>query len=600
LPGAAEIRRTAERVAEKLRDPSIDIVQLYGALDAETQDRAISPPPPGRRKVVLATSIAETSLTIEGVRVVVDSGLARVPRYEPSVGLTRLETVRVSRASADQRRGRAGRTEPGVCYRLWDEPETRSLAPFTTPEILAADLASLVLDLAVWGVNDPATLSWLDPPPAAALGEARTLLSELDALDAEGHATEKGKRLARLPLPPRLAAMVVSAAGEDDALLAAEIAAVVSERGLGGDDADLAHRVENFRRDRSRRAADARQLARRWAEEAGGKLRETAPKHAGSLLAIAFPDRVAMARAAKPGEFLLENGRGARLDRAHAFAREKFLAVAEVAGVAAEARILLAARISEEEIEHRFAAHIVEREEVTFDEKSASLRGRAVRRLGALTLGDRPLAVEASEQSSAALAEGIARLGLDRLPWSAGQRLLIERARFMRAHEGEAWPDLSEAKLGGSVREWLAPAIIGRTSLAQITADDLAAAMHTLLPRELVRRLENEMPSHFTAPTGSRIAIDYEAEGGPTVTLRVQELFGLDAHPKIAGGKVPLTLALTSPAGRPIQVTRDLPAFWRGSWADVRRDMRGRYPKHPWPEDPRNAPPTRRAKPRGT
>jgi ATP-dependent helicase HrpB len=307
-----------------------------------------------------------------------------------------------------------------------------------------------------------------------------------------------------------------------------------------------------------------------------------------------------MARAGKSGEFLLENGRGARVDRAHAFAREKCLAVAEVAGVAAEARILLAARIDEEEIERRFATHIVEREEVTFDEKSASLRARAVRKFGALTLGDRPLAVEPSEQSSAALAEGIARLGLDRLPWSASQRLLLDRARFLRAHEGDTWPDLSEAKLGETVREWLAPAIIGRTSLAQITADDLAVALHTLLPRELARRLEKEMPSHFTAPTGSRVAIDYESEGGPTVTIRVQELFGLDTHPKIAGGKVPLTLALTSPAGRPIQVTRDLPAFWRGSWADVRRDMRGRYPKHPWPEDPKSALPTRRAKPRGT
>jgi ATP-dependent helicase HrpB len=425
-------------------------------------------------------------------------------------------------------------------------------------------------------------------------------LRELDALDSEGHVTEKGKRLAQLPLPPRLAAMVVSAAGEDEALFAAEIAAVVSERGLGGDDVDLAHRVENFRRDRSRRAADARQLARRWAEEAGGKLRETAPAHAGSLLALAFPDRIGMARAGKFGEFLLENGRGARVDRAHSFARDKFLAVAEVAGIAAEARILLAARISEEEIERCFAAHIVELNESAFDEKSASLRGRAVRRLGALVLEERPLPIQVDEQSSVALAQGIANLGLDRLPWSAGQRQLLDRVRFMRGHEGDPWPDLSDAALAATATNWLAPALTGRTALNQINADDLARAIQILLPHDLVRRLEKEMPSHFTAPTGSRIAIDYESDGGPTVTLRVQELFGLDAHPSIAGGKLPLTLALTSPAGRPIQVTKDLPAFWRGSWADVRRDMRGRYPKHPWPEDPRNAPPTRRAKPRGT
>jgi ATP-dependent helicase HrpB len=598
LPGAAEIRRTAERLGETIRDSSVDIVQLYGALDAETQDRAIAPAPAGRRKVVLATSIAETSLTIEGVRVVVDSGLARVPRYEPAVGLTRLETVRVSRASADQRRGRAGRTGPGVCYRLWDEPETMSLAPFATPEILASDLSGLVLDLAVWGVTDPDTLAWLDPPPAAALAEARALLVELDALDTGGRITPLGRQLARLPLPPRLAAMIVRAAEEDDALLAAEIAAVVSERGLGGDDADLAHRIDNFRRDRSHRAEEARNLARRWAEQAGGELRQSPLGRAGSLLALAFPDRIAKARAGKRGEFLLENGRGARVDTAHPFAREKHLAVAELAGVAAEARILLAAKLDEREIERRFAGHIVERDESAFDEKSCSLRGRAVRRLGAILLDERPLAVQPNEQSAAALAEGIARLGLDRLPWSADQRRLLDRARFMRRHEGDPWPDLSEPRLTATAAQWLAPSLVGRTSLAQITADDLARALHLLLPRDLLRRLEREMPSHFAAPTGSRLPIDYEAEGGPTVTVRVQELFGLDAHPRIAGGKVPLTLALTSPAGRPIQVTRDLPAFWRGSWSDVRREMRGRYPRHPWPEDPRAAAPTRRAKPR--
>jgi ATP-dependent helicase HrpB len=600
LPGAAEIRRTAERLSESVRDLSVDIVQLYGALDADTQDRAISPAPAGKRKIVLATSIAETSLTIEGVRIVVDSGLSRVPRYEPAVGLTRLETVRVSRASADQRRGRAGRTEPGVCYRLWDEPETISLAPFTTPEILSSDLAGLVLDLAVWGVADPLTLSWLDPPPAAALNEARTLLRELDAIDAEGRATAKGQRLARLPLPPRLAAMIVSAAEEDEALLAAEIAAVVSERGLGGDDIDLSHRVDQFRRDRSRRAQEARDLARRWADEAGGKLRESKPTQAGPLLALAFPDRVAKARASKPGEFLLENGRGAKLDPAQALSREKFLAVAELSGVAAEARILLAAKISEPDIERRFASHIFQGEEAAFDEKSASLRGRAVRRLGAIVLDERPLQLKPDKQSAVALADGIARLGLHRMPWSAEQRRTLDRVRFMRRHEGDAWPDLSDETLAASAAEWLAPSLHGRTSLAKISADDLAGALRTLIPHDLTRRLEKEMPSHFTAPTGSKLSIDYDAEGGPTVTVRVQELFGLDTHPSVAGGRLPLTLALTSPAHRPIQVTKDLPAFWRGSWADVRRDMRGRYPKHPWPEDPRAAMPTRRAKPRGT
>ena len=598
LPGAAEIRRTADQLADRVRAPEVDIVPLYGALDADVQDRAIAPSPPGRRKVVLATSIAETSLTIEGVRIVVDSGLARVPRYEPAVGLTRLETVRVSRASADQRRGRAGRTEAGICYRLWDEPETMSLAPFATPEILSSDLSGLLLDLAVWGVSDANALPWLDQPPAAAIAEARSLLLELDALDGTGRITPHGKRLAKLPLPPRLAAMIVRAADEDAALLAAEIAAVVSERGLGGDGIDLSHRIENFRTDRSRRGDEARRLAREWASAAGGKLHESPSDRAGSLLSLAFPDRVAKARLGKTGEFLLENGRGARVDAASPLAREKFLAVAELSGAASQSRVLLAAKIAEADIERRFATHIVEREESAFDEGSASVRARSVRRLGAIVLDERPLSVPAGGDSARALAEGIARLGIDRLPWSADQRRLLDRARFMRTHEGEIWPDLSAERLAATASDWLAPSLAGRTSLAQVTGDDLSQALRTLIPFDLVRRLEKEMPSHFTAPTGSRLPIDYEADGGPTVSVRVQELFGLDVHPRVAGGKVPLTLALTSPAGRPIQVTRDLPAFWRGSWTDVRREMRGRYPKHPWPEDPQSAPPTRRAKPR--
>ncbi len=633
LPGAAEIRRTADQLNERIRDSSIDIVPLYGALDADTQDRAIFPALSGKRKIVLATSIAETSITIEGVRIVVDSGLARVPKFEPALGLTRLETVRVSRASADQRRGRAGRTGPGVAYRLWTEPETQALTAFATPEILESDLSGLVLDLAVWGVNDPSSLAWLDPPPASAIAEARNLLRELDALDADGRVTPRGNRIAKLPLPPRLAAMVVGAADNDEALLAAEIATVVSERNLGGDDVDLSHRVENFRRDKSRRAEEARAMARRWAEKAispsplvgvgggGGSNEKQSPptrlaaladlphKGAGNysvgrLLALAFPDRVAKARGGKPGEFLLVNGRGAKLDASHSFAKEKYLAVAEITGRAGEGRILLAAKISEQDIEKEFASHIEDATDFAFDEQSASLRARKVRRLGAINLSEKPLPVETGQESAEALAEGIARIGLERLPWSQHQKQLLERVRYLREQNGDAsnnpWPDLSGDNLLASVKDWLAPALLQRTALSQITADDLANALHHLLPHDLMRRLEKDAPTHFTAPTGSNIPIDYAAEQGPTVQLRVQELFGLDQHPKIANGKVALILALTSPAGRPIQVTRDLPAFWRGSWADVRRDMRGRYPKHPWPEDPRAAAPTRRAKPRGT
>jgi ATP-dependent RNA helicase HrpB len=599
LPGAGEIRRAASLIAERVSDPNVDIVQLYGALDSDVQDRAIAPAPSGKRKIVLATSIAETSLTIEGVRVVIDAGLARVPRYEPAVGLTRLETVRVSRASADQRRGRAGRTEPGICYRLWAEPETQSLAPFATPEILAADLASLVLDLAVWGVADPSALAWLDPPPAPALSEARALLAELGALDEGARISERGKRLARFPLHPRLAAMIVEAAVEDEALLAAEVAAVVSERGLGGDDPDLSHRVGEFRRDRSRRAEEARRLARTWAEGAGGKLRQSSIAGAGALLALAYPDRVAKARAGKRGEFLLANGRGAILDAAKALAREPYLAVAEIAGSASAGRILLAAKLGEKELEAHFKERIVEAVETSFDAKAMAVRARAVRKLGALALADHPRPVEAGEEAARMLADGIARAGFERLPWSDATRQWLDRVRFMRRAEGDPWPDFSPEVLKSRADEWLVPALFTKTSLAQFHADDLMRALRTLLPRELERRLEQEAPQYFKIPTGWDLLIDYAPEEGPALSVRVQELFGLDRHPSLAGGRVPLTLELLSPARRPIQTTKNLPAFWRGSWAEVKREMRGRYPKHPWPDDPVAAAATRRAKPRG-
>ena len=344
LPGQGEIRRTETLLKELVNDPAVDIVTLYGALDAQTQDRAISPAPAGRRKVVLATSIAETSLTIEGVRIVVDSGLARVPRYEPDVGLTRLETVRVSRAAADQRRGRAGRTEPGICYRLWDEPQTASLEAYARPEMLSADLSGMLLDLAQWGAADPGKLAFLDPPPSGALTEARALLTELGAIDAEGRITDEGKKLRQLPLPPRLARMVVDAAAEGAGQRAADIAAILSERGLGGNDVDLGHRLDRFRRDRSRRGEDARRMAKRWADVAGAS-GETSDLSAGAILSLAYPDRIAKSRGAN-GAFLLANGRGANVDPASALAREPFLAVAELAGTAAQSRILLAAPIT--------------------------------------------------------------------------------------------------------------------------------------------------------------------------------------------------------------------------------------------------------------
>jgi ATP-dependent helicase HrpB len=600
LPGQGEIRRVEERLKERIDASAIVLAPLYGAMDIEAQDLALRPAPSGLRKVVLATSIAETSITIEGVRVVIDSGLARVPRFEPDVGVTRLETVRVSRAGADQRRGRAGRTEPGVCYRLWDERQTQSLAPFAEPEIRSADLTGLLLDCAEWGATDPLSLPWIDPPSAAAIGAARQELAELEALDPDGRITPTGRRLRALPLPPRLARMVVSAAELGHAQEAADIAAVIVERGLGGNDADLGHRLDEFRRDRSRRAQDMRRLAGGWARMAGTghsrrKPAETMP--IARLLALAYPERIGKARGAA-GQFLLANGRGANLDAAHPLARSPFLVAAELSGAAASTRILLAAAADEADIVAAAGTRIRESDEVGFDQDAAALRARRVRRLGAITIATAPRAVVPSEETARLLAEGIARLGLTRLPWSKAQIQLRQRVEFLRAAGGDIWPDLTDGALANRVAEWLAPFLAGKTKLSEIGADDLGAALESLLPWSLKRRLDEEAPTHFEAPTGNRHAIDYEGAGAPALHIRVQELFSLTRHPSIANGRLPLTLHLLSPAHRPIQITRDLPGFWKGSWAAVRAEMKGRYPRHPWPDDPTSATPTTRAKPR--
>ena len=598
LPGAAEIRRVQNFLEERVRDPATEIVPLFGALDAAAQDRAIAPPPKGSRKVVLATSIAETSLTIEGVRIVVDSGLARVPRYEPDIALTRLETVRASRAAVDQRRGRAGRTEPGVCYRLWDEPQTASLAAYTQPEILSADLSSLVLDLAQWGVSDPASLSFLDPPPAPALKEARGLLGELNALDGDGRITAEGKRLRGLALPPRLARMIVDSAGFGAGEEAAEIAAILTERGLGGDNVDLDHRLDQFRRDRSQRAASARDLARRWAAQVASSSAGGAELRSGVMLAFAFPDRVAKNRG--NGSFVLANGRGAAVEQTSSLARAPYIAVGEISGTAASGRILLAAPITQDEIEFQFADHIETTDEISFEHGAQALRARRKKTLHAITLSEAPLALMPSAETARIFADGLVAAGLDKLPWSKSAKQWRDRVMFLRKAEGENWPDLSDDALAANRADWLVPALYDKASLRELSAGDLSEALLALLAWELRARLEREAPTHFEAPTGTMLAIDYEAEQGPTIAVRLQELFGLNTHPSIAKGKVPLVLELLSPAQRPVQVTRDLPGFWRGSYAAVRSDLRGRYPRHPWPEDPASALPTRRVKPRGT
>lgn len=594
LPGQGEITRVAERLAGRV-PASTDIAPLYGQLTPSEQDRAIRPAEPGRRKVVLATSIAETSLTIDGVRIVVDSGFRRVPAYEPGTGLTTLETRRVSRAGADQRRGRAGRTSPGVAIRLWNEGQTAALAPFDTPEILAADLAGLTLDLANWGVTDPAALPFLDPPPAPAWTEAIALLKSLDVLDASGRITSDGKALARLPLHPRLAHMVVAAATEDDARTAAELAVLIGERGLGGDGTDLAHRLDRFRTDRSKRADDARALARRWANLAGGS--SGGNLSAGRHLARAYPDRIAQA-AGPRGKFRLANGRQASLDATDALAGQAFLVVTDVTGAAATSRIRAAAALDRTDLEALFAHRITATETLSFDPASGSVRARRIRQLDALRLADDPVPVTDLEQAALLLAEAALRRP-ETLTWTKEQKALRARAVYLRQTLGDIWPDLSDAALAADPA-WLAPHILGETCLAAITAAHLGNALDLLLPWSQRQDIDKLLPSHFAAPSGSHLPIDYAAENGPALEVRVQELFGLDRHPSVAGGKVPLLLILLSPAHRPIQTTRDLPGFWRGSWKDVAKDLRGRYPRHFWPDDPVNAAATARAKPRGT
>ncbi len=633
LPGAAEIRRTQNFLGERVHDASIEIVPLFGALDAAVQDRAIAPAPKGSRKVVLATSIAETSLTIEGVRIVVDSGVARVPRYEPDIGLTRLETVRASRAAVDQRRGRAGRTEPGVCYRLWDEPQTASLAAYTQPEILSADLSSLVLDLAQWGVSDPATLAFLDPPPAPGTEGSAQLAWRTRR--ARRRWPDHGGR----PEPARAGA--AAAAGADDRGFASPRRRRGCRRHRSGADRARARR----RQRRSRRAARSippRPLATRRQRPqprgalgfAGGGKREGAffslpPCGGGSgwgvqrelphgtlpptprplvgggepttgvMLALAFPDRVARNRG--NGSFVLANGRGAAVDQTSALARAPYIAVAELTGTAANGRILLAAPIAQADIEQHFADQIESADEITFDRGAMALRARRRKTLHAITLSEAPMALQPSADTARVLADGLVAAGLDKLPWSKPLKQWRDRVMFLRKAEGEnGWPDLSDDALAAQRETWLVPALYDKTSLKDFSAADLSDALMTLLPWEMRARLEREAPTHFEAPTGTQLAIDYEAEQGPTIAVRLQELFGLNTHPSIAKGAVPLVLELLSPAQRPVQVTRDLPGFWRGSYAAVRSDLRGRYPRHPWPEDPASAMPTRRVKPRGT
>lgn len=590
LPGVAEIERTAERLEGILAE----IHRLHGSLDPAEQRAAIRKGE--RRKVILATSIAETSLTIDGVRIVVDSGLARRARYDRAAGSTRLVTERASQAAVTQRAGRAARQGPGVAYRLWEEAATAGLPPFDPPEILEADLSLLLLDCALWGVGDPATLQWLDPPQKAAIDEARTRLLDLGAIDASGRPTEHGHAIARLPLPPRLAHMLVAAAELGFAALAAEVAVLLSERGLGGNDSDIERRLERWRGERSQRAEAARGLVKRWigllpSRSRAGQAEGPKPTHPpitppasgrgiGSAIALAFPDRIARRRDAKGENWISVGGRGFRLDPAHPLAKEEWLAVADIQGAASSARIISAAAIEFADIEALYGDRIISGAHVSFDPATGDVRTESGRRLGAITLSKGQDAKADPEAIAAALLQGVRDHGLQLLPWSEASLRLRERASWAGVD------GLDDVALSGSLDIWLAPALVGKRRLSDIDPGALHNALMGLLGWDNQQAIDRLAPSHFTSPAGTTHPIDYSAEGGPTVELRVQALFGVAEHPTIGPNRTPLVLSLTSPAGRPIQTTRDLPGFWKGSWADVAKEMRGRYPKHNWPNDP--------------
>jgi len=617
LPGAGEIRRVQSSLNSAMLDPSVSVFPLFGELSGADQDAALMPSPTGRRKIVLATNIAETSLTIEGVRIVVDSGLVRRSMFDPATGMGRLETQRISRASADQRQGRAGRLEPGVCYRAWSDGAHRSLAPFTPPEIIDADLAPLALELASWGARDASSLNWLDAPPAAMLASARDLLARLGALDAAGRITAHGREMARISTHPRLAHMLLKARDLDLLPLAAGLAALLSEpdllRGAGAArDADIRTRLEVLRGETHSQAIDRASLQRarramkdfiRQLGSAGTAQEETQrldSSDAGILLAFAYPDRIGRRRpGGADGRYTLANGRGAHFADVQSLARQEFIVAVDLDDRERDARLLLAAPLSKAEIERHFADRLERAESVEWNSREEAVIARRVVRLDSVVLEEKPLNEVPREPARAAMLVGVRELGISALPWTPEARNLQARIQLVAdADKGgkrdtDAWPSVDDASLLATLEEWLAPWLDGMTRREHLSRLKLTEALLALLPWPQQRALDDLAPTHLTVPTGSRIRIDYLDESAPVVSVRLQEVFGLEDTPRLARGRVPVTFKLLSPAQRPVQVTSDLAGFWRGSYADVRKDMRGRYPRHYWPENPLEAEPTR-------
>ena len=622
LPGAREIRGVAGMLGRDTLPPNVDVVPLFGALAGTEQDRALVAAPRGRRKVVLATSIAETSLTIDGVRVVVDSGLSRLPRFDPGPGMTRLETVRVSRASADQRRGRAGRTATGVCYRLWSEHDHLGLVAQSPPEILAADLTAFGLELAVAGIDDPATLRWLSPPPDGALAQARELLIALGALDALGRVTAHGRAMTSIGAHPRLAHMLLHAAGAGAFDLGSRVAALLADRDIirvdrAGANVDVSLRLDLLANDRGasgglapgltvdhdglrRVQQDARHLEERVRTAARARQPAAVPASQalgdrpslGALVALAYPDRVARRRDGQPGRFVMRSGAGAVLAESQPLTGSEWLAIAELDGRRGEARIHLAAHLDEREVRQLFAADIVRTERVGFEPTSGTVVARRTDSLGAITMTDVVIGNPDPTLVAHAFAREVASRGVASLPWSEAATRIRARLAFARFVSDE-WPDVSDQSLGATMEEWLGPSLAGLRRLDELRGIDLGARLLDRLDWRQRALFDEIAPSHLVVPTGSRIAIDYSDPRAPVLAVRLQEMFGLAETPRIGGGRVPLVLHLLSPAQRPVQVTRDLAGFWRTSYFDVRKDMRGRYPRHHWPEDPLGAAPTR-------
>ncbi|WP_207285490.1 ATP-dependent helicase HrpB [Pseudomonas sp. FW300-N2A2] len=615
LPGQAEIRRVHQQLADALgENTQVLLCPLHGELDLAAQRAAIDPAPAGKRKVVLATNIAETSLTIDGVRVVIDAGLARVPRFDPGSGMTRLDTQRISRASATQRAGRAGRLEPGVCYRLWSQDQHEQLAAYASAEILSADLAGLALQLGRWGVT-PTQLVWLDVPPAAAYAQAQDLLDRLGALDGEA-LTRHGQAMAELPAHPRIAHLLLRGQALGLADMACDVAALLGERDiLRGAGADLHSRLVLLSgEERAARGAQggvqrARQLARQYRGYLRGKASEPVsdpehPRWLGALLALAYPDRVAQQRRAGGAEYRLANGRAALFAEADSLMKQPWLVIADLGSRQGqrEERIYLAADFDPALFDSVLAEQVRVVDQLDWDEREGVLRAERQRKVGELILSREPLTGLDETARSQALVNLVRRKGLELLPWTPELRQWQARVALLRqldiAGKGESeWPDVSDAALLKSLEHWLMPYLGKVSRLSHFANLDLSSIVHNLLPWPLPQRLDELAPHHLSVPSGSSIRLDY-SEQPPILAVRLQELFGLAETPRIAGGRQVVKLHLLSPARRPVQVTQDLANFWRSTYAEVKKDLKGRYPKHYWPDDPLVAEATARIKPR--